>query len=299
MDALLNLLNEPFVAQLIVAFIIVTLILIIKSIVGRRLTHIIKDTNNSYKTKKAVSAFGYLLILFALSLIYREQLGSLTVFFGIAGAGIAFALQEVIISIAGWISILLTDTYKSGDRVLVGGIKGDVIDVGILRTTIMEISGWVEGDLYNGRIVRIANSYVFKEPVYNYSADFPFLWDEIKLPIQFGSNYQLTEKILLDAAEDVVGAYTREAEKHWEQMVRKYLIEDASTHPMVTIVVNDNWVEFTLRFVVDYKERVGIKDKLYKFILSRVENSSGQVAFASATFEITNTPTIDVNYTKQ
>jgi small-conductance mechanosensitive channel len=60
-----------------------------------------------------------------------------------------------------------------------GGIKGDVIDIGILRTTIMQIGEWVSGYQYNGRIVRVANSFVFKEPVFNYSAEFPFLWDEI------------------------------------------------------------------------------------------------------------------------
>jgi small-conductance mechanosensitive channel len=65
--------------------------------------------------------------------------------------------------------------YNTGDRVQLGGIKGDVMDIGVLRTTIMETGQWVDGDLYNGRIVLIANSYVFKEPVFNYSGDFPFM----------------------------------------------------------------------------------------------------------------------------
>jgi small-conductance mechanosensitive channel len=69
-----------------------------------------------------------------------------------------------------------------GDRVQLGGIKGDVMDIGVLRTTIMETGQWVDGDLYNGRIVLIANSYVFKS-VFNYSGDF---MDEIKIPIQYG-----------------------------------------------------------------------------------------------------------------
>ncbi|MBN1798381.1 MAG: mechanosensitive ion channel family protein [Spirochaetales bacterium] len=75
-----------------------------------------------------------------------------------------------------------------------GGIKGDVIDISILRTTLMEIGNWVDGDLYNGRVVRIANSFVFKEPVFNYSGDFPFLWDELTLPIRYGSDLNKTKK---------------------------------------------------------------------------------------------------------
>jgi small-conductance mechanosensitive channel len=254
----------------------------------------IKDYNNSYRSRKAINIVGYFLIVLLITIVYRDSLSVLTVFFGIAGAGIAFALQEVIVSIAGWIAILFTEIYKSGDRVLVGGIKGDVIDVGVLRTTIMEIGGWVEGDLYNGRIVRVANSFVFKEPVFNYSADFPFLWDEIKVPIQYGSNYTLAREILYTTANEVVGNYSDEANQQWQAMVKKYLIEDATTQPMVNIIANDNWVEFTLRYVFDYKKRVGVKDQLFTKILERVENSSNQVEFASATFALTKIPPIDV-----
>jgi len=286
--------QNTYIIRLILAVVGIIIILTVKNLIKSRLNKYIKDNDNSYKGKKAVSVTGYFLIILLISIIYRESLGTLTVFFGIAGAGIAFALQEVIVSIAGWIAILFTDIYKSGDRVLLGGIKGDVIDVGVLRTTIMEIGGWVEGDLYNGRIVRIANSFVFKEPVYNYSADFPFLWDEIKVPVRYGSNYNLAREILYDAAQEVVGDYSNEAELQWDIMVRKFLIEDASTHPMVNIMANDNWVEFTLRYVVDYKKRVGVKDQLFTKILEKIENSSNQVEMASATFEVTKTPPVEV-----
>lgn len=299
MDEFRNVVAEnPIIVQLISVVVGVIIIFAVRNLIRSRLGRYIKEPNNSYRSKKAVSALGYFLIALLVSIIFWERLGALTVFFGIAGAGIAFALQEVIVSIAGWTAILFTDIYKSGDRVMLGGIKGDVIDVGVLRTTIMEIGGWVEGDLYNGRIVRIANSFVFKEPVYNYSADFPFLWDEIKVPIKYGSDYDLTRKILYDAAREVVGDYSSEAEQHWDIMVRKFLIENASTHPMVNIIANDNWVEFTLRFVVDYKKRVGIKDQLFTRILRKVENTSGQVEFASATFELVNAPPIEIKTKK-
>lgn len=158
----------------------------------------------------------------------------------------------------------------------------------------MEIGGWVDGDLYNGRIVRIANNFVFKEPVYNYSADFPFLWDEIKIPVKFGSNYDMARQIFTEVANTVVGDYTNEAKKQWDQMVKKYLIEDAQTAPLVLMVANDNWVEFTVRYVVDYKKRLGIKDELFSHILQKVESSNGKVALASATFELVNTSTVDI-----
>jgi len=288
MDEFINtIIQNPYIMKLLMVVAGVTIILTTKNLIRSRMSRYIKNHNDSYRSKKAINAAGYFIILLWISIIYRDSIGTLTVFFGIAGAGVAFALQEVIISIAGWIAILFSDIYKTGDRVLMGGIKGDVIDIGILRTTIMEMGGWVDGDLYNGRIVRIANSFVFKEPVYNYSADFPFLWDEIKVSVKYGSNYSLAREILHNAAQEVVGDYSDEAEKQWGVMVRKFLIENASTHPMVNITANENWVEFTLRYVVDYKLRVSVKDKLFTKILEKFENSSNEVELASTNFTLT------------
>lgn len=170
-----------------------------------------RDSDTRYRARKFVTFVGYILALLLIAAVYSNKLGNLAVGLGVAGAGIAFALQEVIASVAGWLAISFADFYRPGDRVQLGGIKGDVIDVSVLRTTLMEVGEWVKGDLYSGRIVRIANSFVFKEPVFNYSGDFPFLWDEIIVPIKYGSDYHQARTILEGVAAEVVGAYTQEA----------------------------------------------------------------------------------------
>jgi small-conductance mechanosensitive channel len=185
-----------------------------------------------------------------------------------------------------------------GDRVQVGGIKGDVIDIGVLRTTLMEIGQWVDGDLYNGRIVRVANSFVFKEPVFNYSADFPFVWDELLVPVKYGSDYALAREIIINAVSQDVSEYTTFAKKTWEKMIRKYSIEEASINPIVTMVANDNWMEFTARYIVDYKFRRSTKDRIFLEIVSAIENSNGTVGIASATFHIVETPKLNVEINK-
>ncbi len=173
----------------------------------------IHDNNNRYKANKFGSLVGYMLTITLITVVYSDKLGGLTVAFGVAGAGIAFALQEVIASFAGWLAIMFGGFYKSGDRVQLGGIKGDVMDIGVLRTTIMETGQWVDGDLYNGRIVLIANSFVFKEPVFNYSGEFPFLWDEIKIPIKYNSNYDKARRILEEVGKEVAGDLTGQSRK--------------------------------------------------------------------------------------
>jgi small-conductance mechanosensitive channel len=260
-------------------------------------THLGNDVQ--YKAKKAITFGTYSVILLVIVIIYSSKLGGLTVALGVAGAGIAFALQEVIASFAGWLALLFGNFYKPGDRVQLGGIKGDVIDIGILRTTLMETGQWVDGDLYNGRIVRIANSYVFKEPVFNYSSDYPFLWDEIKIPVRFGSDHEKARAIFYNVVNKVTEDFAKEATTTWATMTNKYRVENAKTDPIVTLVVNDNWIEFTIRYVVDYKRRRITKDQLFTAILNELQQTKESVTLASATFEVTSLPPLSINLTKE
>lgn len=284
-------LNLPTaINQLIVVLITIVVVWLLIKFLKTRATKQIKDSERAYHTKKVFDFAGYGLVFLALVVIYFKQLGGFTVALGVAGAGIAFALQEVIASVAGWMALMLGNFYKTGDRVQLGGIKGDVIDIGVLRTTLMETGQWVDGDLYNGRIVRIANSFVFKEPVFNYSGDFPFLWDEIKIPIQYGSDYGKARGILEKAAQEHLLEYAARAEEVWREMVKKYLIENAQTTPMVTMITTDNWVEYTIRYVVNFKKRRITKNLLFESILFAIEETKGSVKFASATFDLVGAP---------
>ncbi|WP_280772062.1 mechanosensitive ion channel family protein [Salipaludibacillus daqingensis] len=281
--------------KLIIAAIGLLIIGIIISLLKKSLQRYVKDHNNWYKTRKAMNIFGFILVAIFLAILYSDMLGGITVILGVASAGIAFSLREVIASIAGWLTILVGGMFKTGDRVQLGGVSGDVIDLGVLRTTIMETGEWVNADLYSGRIVKIANSFVFTQPVYNYSTDFPFLWDEITLPIKFGSDYTFTRELIRETAKEQLGDYNEQTKEHWDSMVRKFIIEDATTEPMVTLAVNDNWVEFTLRYIVEYKTRRSTKDILFTSVLEKIERNSNKVQLASATFELVSAPPVDVN----
>lgn len=294
----MQLLYDPTIGKLVTLFIGIAVIWLVVKFIQKKLFTKIDDVDNRYKAKKFGTFVGYLLTIVFITVVYSNKLGGLTVAFGVAGAGIAFALQEVIASFAGWLAIMFGNFYKTGDRVQLGGIKGDVMDIGVLRTTIMETGQWVDGDLYNGRIVLIANSYIFKEPVFNYSGDFPFLWDEIKIPIQFGSNYEKAKEIILSVGIEVAGDLTSESKEKWNSLQKKYLLENAQTEPMVSLIANDNWVEFTLRYVVRYNKRRATKTDLFTKLLKRIEATNGEVKFASATFELVSTPDFNVNLKK-
>ncbi len=298
-EQLKKILFDPTVGSIAAIIFGIIIIWIFIKFIQRRIISKLNDSNHRYRTKKFSTVVGYFFTIVLIIFVYSDKLGGLTIAFGVAGAGIAFALQEVIASFAGWLAIMFGGFYKTGDRVQLGGIKGDVMDIGVLRTTIMEVGQWVDGDLYNGRIVLIANSFVFKEPVFNYSGDFPFLWDEIKIPVQYGSNYDKAKELFYQIAKEVAEDLGEKTEEKWNTLQQKYLLENAQTEPMVSIIANDNWVEFTIRYVVIYNKRRTTKTNLFTKILKEVENSNGEIKFASATFQIVEPSDIRVKINRE
>lgn len=297
-EAIQTILFDPVFGKIISGVVLTVIIIALSKLIQKSTSKFIKESSSKYRVRKFINFFSFIIIILAVSLVYSDKLGGLTVAFGVAGAGIAFALQEIIVSIAGWIAITFGGYYKIGDRILLGGVKGDVIDIGVLRTTIMECGDWVDGDLYNGRVVRIANSFLFKDPVYNYSGDFPFLWDEVVIPIMHESNIKLIKETLQNIAVEIIGDYSQKALVSWNKMVDKYMIENAKVEPMLTIKFDENWISITIRYVVDYKNRRSAKDKLFASILEECNRSPEIIKLAVSSLEISQRVPFELNIKK-
>ncbi|MDX1683992.1 MAG: mechanosensitive ion channel [Saprospiraceae bacterium] len=273
-------------------------ILFITWLIRKGINRTIEDNMTRYRARKVTRLTGYALILVLAVVSFTGKVQYFTIAIGLFSAGLAFALQEVILSIAGWVAIFTTKTYNTGDRIEINNVKGDVIDIGLTKTTLMEIGEWTNSDNYSGRIVQVSNAFVFKGTVRNYSTDFPFVWDVIRIPVRYGSDIQLANKIIIDAAHNMLDEYATFAREHWKTMVKKYLIENANVEPTLTVELTDNWIEFNLRFVVDYKMRRSTKDRLFRDIHSAIEQTNGKVELASATHEIVGVPDIKVDLKK-
>jgi small-conductance mechanosensitive channel len=243
-----------------------------------------------YKVRKFIVFAGYLCILLFLAILFEDRLGRLSVTLGVVGAGVAVALQDVVASIAGAFSIGFSKLYSVGDRVQVGDTRGDVIDIGLLRTTIMETGNWVSKDFYNGRIVRVPNSIVLKVPVFNYSQGFQFVWDEIKVLFTTTTDYQLAKEMLLRVATESIGEYIVEAQTSWKVMSDYYRGANPPLEPTVMLAVTAGSLEFSVSYVVDYNKRTAMQDKLFAKIVHEVTNSNGRLAWAPSSVTVINLP---------
>lgn len=279
--------SNEWIRNFVILIIIYIVLSIISSFLKRNINRRFSENSVKLKLRSVVSLLFALIFAISATSLFSSKVAGLTVALGVAGAGIAFALQEVIASVAGWFAIHFGGFYSIGDRVNIGGTKGDVIEIGLLRTTVMELGQWVQGDQYNGRVVRVANSFVFKEPVVNYSADFPFLWDEVSIPIKYGSDIKKTRELLKNIANNYFDTYEEGAKREWGKLVDKYVIENAKVDNQIYLSADQDHLNFTIRYVTDYKSRRQAKNDLFSSIIEQIETNSDYVNIAGATIDIT------------
>jgi small-conductance mechanosensitive channel len=147
---------------------------------------------------------------------------------------------------------------------------------------------WVHGRQYTGRIVTITNDKIFEEPIFNSTREFPFLWDEIQIPITYAADRKRAENILLEAAQGVTEKIQREAQPFKVIMNERYHLELESLAPRVYYKITDNWLELSLRFIVQDRFSRETKDQIARAILSGFDEAG--IGIASATFDIVAIP---------
>lgn len=294
MDPFLDLLrdNSSVLGRLVTTGVIVAAAVPLGILFGRLAARRGRDPYARYYLRKSARYAVLVVTLIALAVVWRPFAGRIGVVLGLIAAGVAFAMQEVIGALAGWVSIMSSRQYSVGDRIQMGGVRGDVLDITPLRTKLLEIGGaetedsWVRARQYTGRIVSVSNKAVFSEPVYNSSAAFDYLWEEMALPVPYRQDWRLAERILREEAEHA--SASTDAKAAMAQMRRRYPVGRADVEPRVFVRATDNWVELSARFVVPVRDARRVKDEMTRRVLQRFEEAG--LSVASATQEVTLHP---------
>ena len=296
MQRLDDLLKDPLVLQGLQLLIWLVIIILGIGFLRRLAKNRIENISIRYKAQKGIEIIGYILIAILLLVTFTlDSVRDYTIIIGLFTAGLTFTLQELILSIAGSFYIFFLRVYKPGDRIEMNNIKGDVIDIDSIYTTIMEIGEWVNSDNYSGRIIKISNAFVFKGPIKNYSMDFPFVWDELNILITYDSDLELAKKTIMDRATELLSDYTNESKTNWAKMVQRYYIEDAKIDPSLAISLTDNWIALNLRYITDYKLRRSVKHRLFEKIERSIKMTKGKVKIASTTLQLLKIPEVEVH----
>lgn len=257
------------------------LLLLLVRIINRR----VKDIRVRHMVRKNVSYIITFLVILYITFVWIQNISSITLFLSVMGAGIALALQEVILCIAGWVLILLRHPFEIGDRIELGGVKGDVIDIRLFQTTLLEIGNWVEADQSTGRIVNIPNSAVFKHENFNYNRGFEFIWNEIKVLVTFESDWKKAEEIMLRHGNETAEGIVDIVKNKIRVMTRSYMIFYENLSPIVYVEIKDSGVQLSLRYLTEAKQRRSTQDKICRDILNEFEKEE-KVNFAYPTYRI-------------
>jgi len=271
---------------------------ILRSFIGSR-----GGTRFHFWARQAVSLLIAIVVLFGIASIWFDNPARMATMIGLLGAGLAFALQRVITAVAGYFVILRGKTFNVGDRIVMGGVRGDVIALSFMQTRIMEMGQpppvqkdepamWVKSRQFTGRIVTVTNDKIFDEPVYNYTDQFPYVWDEITIPIHYDADRDRAEAILLEAGRAHAVTCASAGAQELERLERSYGIGVGDIDPRVYWQFGQDWLELTVRFLTPDHGTRDIKDRMTRQILAQLEEAG--IAIASTSYEITGLPPLQI-----
>ncbi|RKZ34449.1 mechanosensitive ion channel family protein [bacterium] len=257
-------------------------------VVSRRLVgKVITDNVQRYRAQKRMSIIIALATIVVIATIWAETLGSLTTMIGLLSAGIALALKDPISSVVGWFHINGSKLFRIGDRIEIGGTKGDVIDISMLTTSLIEIENWVDGEQSTGRIVIIPNNRVFVHNLFNYTTAFPYIWTELKFTITFESNWKKAADIFEQVLNETVGELPREVERSLREAQGRFLIHYRNFDPIVYIKIVGSGVQLIGRFLIDVRRRRMAESSVFAKVLAKIDEQP-DVNLAYTTYRIVN-----------
>jgi small-conductance mechanosensitive channel len=254
-------------------------------------------------TRQGASVATAVLAALALISVWFEDSGRLGTMAGLIGAGLAFALQKVVTAFAGYLVILRGKTFTVGDRITMGGVRGDVVALTFLQTRIMEMGAppstqtgdnpsWVYARQYTGRIVTVTNDKVFDQPVYNYTREFPYMWEELRIPISYKTDRRKAEEILIACAKEATTGIREDSGAARRKIEDRYFIDLGDLEPRVFVHLTDNWIELQLRFLTPIRGIRSIVDDIQRRLLDRFE--AARIEIASGTYAIVELPPVRV-----
>ena len=258
--------------KILATLVAILLLLAVRKLVLKFIFKRKKDVGVRYRWRKNSAYIAFGLGVFLVGRIWFEGIQSLSTFLGLLSAGVAIALKDPIVNLAGWGFIIWRQPFGVGDRIQIGDYRGDVIDQRIFMFTLMEIGNWVDAEQSTGRVIHVPNGKVFNEVLANYSKGFQYIWDEIPVLITFESNWRKAKEILEKIGRKHGGSLSKSAEERIRRAARKFMILYTKLTPTVYTCVKDCGVLLTIRYLCEPRQRRTNQQVIWEDILDAFGN---------------------------
>jgi len=261
--------------QVIWTLVAIVVVLVSRWAIIRAANRRTSDPETLYRIRKGTTYGATVIIVVVIARIWADLFTDMGTFLGLITAGLAVALADVFINMAGWVYIMTRNPFTIGDRVEIGGDAGDVVDIRMFRFTLLEIEGWVDGDQPTGRLVHVPNGGVFRDHMANYSLGFDYIWHEIPVLITFESDWQRAEQMMLAAmADHRVSDEVVEAAQQMKEARREYYITAKQVEPSVFVSTEESGVQLTARLLVKPWERRKVNNDVWRRLLVDIQQES-------------------------
>ena len=259
--------------RLVVFGSVVAVVIVLSQIWRRAVFRYVRDPRRRYQFLLLRRIILWIAIAITIAFALATEIGSIATFAGLITAGLAVALQNVILAIAGYFFLIGKYGVRVGDRVQISGVTGDVIDIGLVRLHLMEISG-VDADRQpTGRVVVFSNAVVF-QPSASFYKQIPgtnFVWHEVSLTLAPETNYSVAEKRVLDAVEKVYAEYQDAIEAQHREMERTLSVAVAVPKPRSRLRLTQTGLEVVIRYPVELESATDIDDRITRELLKSLE----------------------------
>lgn len=250
------------------------LLLFAKYLMRRYLT----DIERFYTLNKALNVTFVVLVVLILLFAYIENVNYLVTILGFASAGIAIALKEWFMSIIGWLVIFFGGSIHVGDRVrfFKDGAEyvGDVIDISVLRMTILEdvTLTTFERNRRAGRVIYIPNNYVFTNMIANYThSGLDTVWDGIDFVITFDSNISKASNIAKEIAQKYSKGYTENTRKKLNKLRRHYHLKNISVEPRVFTLITPYGMKISVWYYTNSYGTLPLRSTISASIINNIK----------------------------
>ena len=259
--------------KLILSAVFFGLIWVLKTIAIRYLTQHVTDITTRYRWRKNITYIIYGIGLFSIIFIWSDRFASLATFLGLLSAGLAIAFKDPIVNVAGWYYLLINRPYRVGDRIEIEQMKGDVIDISLFRTTMIEVGNWVNAEQSTGRIIHVPNSKVFTVAIQNYTELINHIWNEISISLTADSNWEAAKKILENIAQNHTPPVDASINDRIAEISEKYFIMSAKHEPVIyTKLAANGCIVLTLRYMCMVKQRRTSEHQITEALLHELKS---------------------------
>jgi small-conductance mechanosensitive channel len=202
--------------------------------------------------------------------------GQLGTFLGLAGAGLTVALKDFIVSFFGWFVLMGRNGIRLGDWVEINGVTGEVAELGMFHTVLLETGNWTDSGHPTGRRVTFTNNFAIEGHYFNFSTSGQWLWDELTLVVDSSqSPYPIVDaiqKAVLEATSKSAG----EAEKEWQNAARSRNVGTLSAAPAINLKPVSGGVEIAVRYITRASERYAMRSRLYQAAVNLISKKDSQ-----------------------